>query len=264
MILEGGVVYLGLRRDVGDAELRALVDAQSTAQLLDLLNPIEVAAGYAVLVPAGQLHAIGQGVLLLEVQEPEDLSILLEWDGFAIDRCRGRPPRGSASTSRCGRSRARRSTPAALEALISRATASGSVLVPAAEPFFSVERLPGRRHDRADRRIRGAPGRAGRRRAGRHRAPARIHRRRARRCGRRRGVRNGRPARRSAAEAVTGRRWTEARLSSVERTWAPRSVVVDDGMERGLRLVELRGLGGLEVDVRAGPIPRPRPRDLPG
>ncbi len=48
---------------------------------------------------------------------------------------------------------------------------------------------------------------------------------------------------------MTGRRWTEARLSSVERTWAPRSVVADNGMERGLRLIELRGLGGLELDV---------------
>src|SRR5690606_6035253 len=28
---------------------------------------------------------IGAGVFLAEVQEPEDLSILLEWDGFAID-----------------------------------------------------------------------------------------------------------------------------------------------------------------------------------
>jgi hypothetical protein len=52
-----------------------------------------------------------------------------------------------------------------------------------------------------------------------------------------------------SAEAVTGRRWTEARLSSVERTWAPRAVIVDDGMERGMRLIELRGLDGLEVDV---------------
>ena len=38
-----------------------------------------------VLVPAGRLHAIGEGVLLLELQEPEDLSILLEWGGFALD-----------------------------------------------------------------------------------------------------------------------------------------------------------------------------------
>jgi hypothetical protein len=36
-----------------------------------------------VLVPAGTPHAIGAGVLLVELQEPTDLSVLLEWAGFA-------------------------------------------------------------------------------------------------------------------------------------------------------------------------------------
>lgn len=48
---------------------------------------------------------------------------------------------------------------------------------------------------------------------------------------------------------MTDRRAIEARLSSVERTWAPRAVTADDGMARGMRLIELRGLGGLAVDV---------------
>ncbi len=39
-------------------------------------------------VPAGTLHAIGAGLLLAEVQEPEDLSILLEWRDFALDGVR--------------------------------------------------------------------------------------------------------------------------------------------------------------------------------
>jgi mannose-6-phosphate isomerase len=44
-----------------------------------------VAEGDTVLVPAGLPHAIGQGVLLVELQEPTDFSVLLEWEGFAID-----------------------------------------------------------------------------------------------------------------------------------------------------------------------------------
>jgi mannose-6-phosphate isomerase len=35
-------------------------------------------------VPPGVLHAVGEGVLV-ELQEPEDLSILLEWRGFELD-----------------------------------------------------------------------------------------------------------------------------------------------------------------------------------
>jgi mannose-6-phosphate isomerase len=37
------------------------------------------------LVPAGVAHAIDAGIFLLELQEPTDLSALLEWEGFAVD-----------------------------------------------------------------------------------------------------------------------------------------------------------------------------------
>lgn len=84
-ILSPGVVYLGLNRDVTPAELEALVLAQDTAALLCLLNRIDVARHDTVFVPPGVLHAIGEGVFLAEVQEPEDLSILLEWEGFDLD-----------------------------------------------------------------------------------------------------------------------------------------------------------------------------------
>jgi mannose-6-phosphate isomerase len=35
--------------------------------------------------PAGTPHFIGEGILVVELQEPTDLSILLEWDGLAVD-----------------------------------------------------------------------------------------------------------------------------------------------------------------------------------
>ena len=138
VILQAGTVQLGLRRDVGEEELRALVDAQSTTELLDLLHPIAVEAGDAVFVPAGQLHAIGEGVLLLEVQEPEDLSILLEWDGFALDG----PADGHLGLGFDTALLAVSRTALDPAGLVTRATTSGSVLPPAADGFFTVERIP--------------------------------------------------------------------------------------------------------------------------
>ena len=41
--------------------------------------------GDGILVPSGTAHFIGEGILVTELQEPTDLSILLEWDGFAVD-----------------------------------------------------------------------------------------------------------------------------------------------------------------------------------
>ncbi|MGN6407309.1 MAG: class I mannose-6-phosphate isomerase [Curtobacterium sp.] len=141
VILQGGTVYLGLRREVGEAELRALVDEQATTRLLDLLNPTEVAPGDAVFVPAGQLHAIGEGVLLLEVQEPEDLSILLEWRDFALDGTKEGHLGLGFDTALQAVSHSPLD-PEALAALVTRGTGEGSVLPSAADGFFRVDRVP--------------------------------------------------------------------------------------------------------------------------
>jgi mannose-6-phosphate isomerase len=84
-IVDGGTVHLGLRASIADDDLADLVRAQDVDTLLGLLHEIPVAAGDVVYVPPGMLHAIGSGIFLVELQEPEDLSILLEWRGFEID-----------------------------------------------------------------------------------------------------------------------------------------------------------------------------------
>jgi mannose-6-phosphate isomerase len=79
-----GVVHLGWRRDVGLDQIRAWVDAQDTAAMLEALHPLELGVGDAVFVPAGVPHAIGEGLLIAELQEPSDMSVMLEWDGHGI------------------------------------------------------------------------------------------------------------------------------------------------------------------------------------
>ncbi|KIS65751.1 uncharacterized protein UMAG_06454 [Mycosarcoma maydis] len=84
-MLTGGDVYLGLKEHVTAARLLDMVDAQDIQAMLQLLHRVEVQRGDTVYVPPGMLHAIGQGILLVEVQEPEDMSILLEWSHFQLD-----------------------------------------------------------------------------------------------------------------------------------------------------------------------------------
>ena len=81
-------VYLGFSRDADPAIIRRWVADQDTAAILDSLNKVAVAPGDTCLVPAGVPHAIGAGVTLVELQEPTDFSILLEWAGFSIDGLR--------------------------------------------------------------------------------------------------------------------------------------------------------------------------------
>src|SRR3954466_12738451 len=80
----GAVVGIGLRRPMGREELGRLVAAHDSAALVDAVHRREVRPGDAVLVPSGTAHYIGEGILVTELQEPTDLSILLEWDGFAV------------------------------------------------------------------------------------------------------------------------------------------------------------------------------------
>jgi mannose-6-phosphate isomerase len=79
------VVHLGFRAAMDPARLAELVEEQRAEALLASLNAVPVAAGDAVVVPAGMPHAVGEGVLLVELQEPTDFSVLLEWEGFAVD-----------------------------------------------------------------------------------------------------------------------------------------------------------------------------------
>jgi mannose-6-phosphate isomerase len=80
-----GHVYVGFREDADPAAVRKWVDTQDKAALLGALNKVPVAPGDTCLVPAGLPHAVGTGITVVEVQEPTDFSILLEWEGFAVD-----------------------------------------------------------------------------------------------------------------------------------------------------------------------------------
>jgi mannose-6-phosphate isomerase len=81
---DGASVAAGWREDVDPETLVRWIDAQDHDALLGALNPIPVAAGDAIFVPAGTPHAIGEGLLIVELQQPSDMSVLLEWEGFGI------------------------------------------------------------------------------------------------------------------------------------------------------------------------------------
>ena len=139
-ILTPGTVHVGLREDVDPATLLALTTSQDSDTLLRLLNAVHVEPGDTVWVPPGTLHAIGAGILLAEVQEPEDLSILLEWDGFDIDgAAQGHLDLGFEIALRAVTTTAESGD--ALRRLITRGVVDGPTLSPASVPFFRLDRI---------------------------------------------------------------------------------------------------------------------------
>ena len=79
-----GEVWVGLRDRVAADTYRGWIERQDTESLLLSLNALSVRAGDVVFVPAGVPHAIGAGVLIAELQEPTDFSLICEWNGFPI------------------------------------------------------------------------------------------------------------------------------------------------------------------------------------
>ncbi|WP_210480183.1 class I mannose-6-phosphate isomerase [Naasia sp. SYSU D00948] len=77
-----GWARLGFTRDVSDDEVRSWVRGQRVQEMLDAMHLVPLEPGGTLLVPAGMPHAIGPGVTLVELQEPSDLSVLMEYEGY--------------------------------------------------------------------------------------------------------------------------------------------------------------------------------------
>jgi mannose-6-phosphate isomerase len=115
--------------------------------LLARTNRVPVRAGDVLLCPAGVPHAIGAGVLVIELQEATDFSIMLEWDGYPLDPADAflglEPATAQAATDRAGYGTGR-----LLELLGQRvqplATAPAGtqpLLPPAAAGFFGADQV---------------------------------------------------------------------------------------------------------------------------
>jgi mannose-6-phosphate isomerase len=128
-------VHVAFTRDVELAELREWMRTQDAAAMLGAMHELAVAAGDVVFVPAGTAHAIGAGILMVELQEPTDFSVLLEWNGFELSEDEGHLGLGWDR---------------ALEALdrsgwdeAAARAVRGPALPDAADPYFRVERVTG-------------------------------------------------------------------------------------------------------------------------
>jgi mannose-6-phosphate isomerase len=129
----GAAVHVAFRRDVELGEVRKWMRAQDSGAMLEAMHELAVAPGDVVFVPAGTPHAIGEGILMVELQEPTDFSVLLEWAGFELDEDDGHLNLGWDR---------------ALQALDRRGwdeerahALRGPGLPDGADPYFRVERL---------------------------------------------------------------------------------------------------------------------------
>jgi mannose-6-phosphate isomerase len=79
-------LYLGFQRPPSRELLKQLIVTQDIAGLERCFDPIPVKPGDTFIVPGGCPHALGEGLLLVEIQEPSDLAVRFEFErgGFVL------------------------------------------------------------------------------------------------------------------------------------------------------------------------------------
>jgi mannose-6-phosphate isomerase len=145
LVLQGGTLHLGFRDDVDADTLLGWFDTQDHDAMLGASNELHVRPGDCIYVPAGTPHAIDEGVFMVEVQEPSDLGVMLEWQGFVsresatigldVETALAATRRSAVTEDELAAWR-RRSTDAP-ESRVGRR----EVVPPEADPFFRVEWL---------------------------------------------------------------------------------------------------------------------------
>lgn len=78
----GARVYAGLKPDVTRPDLQAAIEANRAE---DLLHSFEPQPGDCIFIPAGTVHALGQGLLIAEIQQCSNTTFRL-YDWGRVDR----------------------------------------------------------------------------------------------------------------------------------------------------------------------------------
>jgi len=75
---ENPYVLIGFKLGITKDMMQKMVEEQDTKGMISFMHKIEVKPGDAIFVAPGIPHAIGEGIFMIETQEPTDFSILLE------------------------------------------------------------------------------------------------------------------------------------------------------------------------------------------
>ncbi|MDP0498498.1 MAG: class I mannose-6-phosphate isomerase [Verrucomicrobiota bacterium JB022] len=73
-------IYLGFQHPPTRAELKRMIEQQDLAALEACFERIPVQPGDTFFIPGGFPHAIGEGIMMVEIMEPSDLAVRFEFE----------------------------------------------------------------------------------------------------------------------------------------------------------------------------------------
>ena len=79
-------IYAGFQRSPSRAQLKGWIENQDIESIENCFDRIPVKPGDVFLIPGGRPHALGEGILMLEIMKPSDLAVRFEFErcGFVI------------------------------------------------------------------------------------------------------------------------------------------------------------------------------------
>ncbi|MBU3004430.1 class I mannose-6-phosphate isomerase [Paraglaciecola arctica] len=79
-------IYAGFQRSPSREQLKHWIETQDIQSIENCFDRIPVKPGDVFLLPGGRPHALGAGILMLEIMEPSDLAVRFEFErgGFVI------------------------------------------------------------------------------------------------------------------------------------------------------------------------------------
>ncbi|GAA6186596.1 mannose-6-phosphate isomerase [Aliiglaciecola sp. NS0011-25] len=79
-------IYAGFQRSPSREQLKKWIEEQDIASIEKCFDRIPVKPGDVFLLPGGRPHALGEGILMLEIMEPSDLAVRFEFErcGYVI------------------------------------------------------------------------------------------------------------------------------------------------------------------------------------
>ncbi|MGB0369988.1 MAG: class I mannose-6-phosphate isomerase [Opitutales bacterium] len=73
-------IYMGFQRPPEKGEFKRIIEEQDIESMLACFDKVPVQVGDVFLVPGGMPHAIGEGVFMIEIMEPSDLVVRIEFE----------------------------------------------------------------------------------------------------------------------------------------------------------------------------------------
>ncbi len=73
-------IYMGFQHPPEPAEFKRIIEEQDSDAMLACFDKIPIKPGDVFMVPGGMPHAIGEGVFMIEIMEPTDFAVRIEFE----------------------------------------------------------------------------------------------------------------------------------------------------------------------------------------